>query len=392
MPAFVVNVLTRKGHQTIEFSAKNQAEALASAARVGTVLSLKERSKFRFTIGLSPRERQILFSRLASMLNSRVGTSDALRVLRDSFTGRISAVSGKLLAEVEAGADLPQAFERVGMPNFPDPVVALISAGARAGSSGDAIIEAANFERQLTEVRTSAGRGLWSGLGAFLTAGATTLVSTLYIGPKVMSSDVMHQMSSPDTQRIAEISGTVGDVTSWVMGSMLVLGVMLTLFAFIGRMISPISADRVILKIPVYRELLLCRANFITLFAMARLVGSGVRIEESLRIAGDGAPKGMLRDDIRRAESAVKAGRPWAEKLSSLHPTDKAALASSIDRAQTAKTLDSLSTQYRVLYIQVIEAVVPVLQLLSALFLTIAGGVLFGQGILPLLAASSNVM
>lgn len=391
MPAFVVSVLTRQGHRSVEFSAKNHQEALASASRMGNVLSIKERSRFRFTIGLTPQERQILFARLATMLNSRVGTSEALRVLRDSFGGRISRVSGKLLAEIEAGADLPQALERVGMPNFPDAVVALISAGARAGSTGDAITEAANFERQLTEVRKGAGRGLWSALAAFLAAGATTLASTLYVAPKVMSSDIMKQMSSPSTQQIADISSVVGDVASWLMGGMLVAGIGLTLFAFIGRTISPISADRIILKIPVYRDILLCRSNFITLFALARLVGSGVRIEESLRIAGEAAPKGMLREDIRKAEAAVKAGRPWAERLSSLHATDRAALASSIDRVQTSKTLDSLSAQYRVLYVQIIEALVPILQLLAALFLSVAGGVLFGQGILPLLAGSANM-
>jgi len=389
MPAYVVGVLTRQGFRKVEFTAKNEMEARATAARMGNVLTVEKRSRFRLTLGLTHQERQVMFSRLAAMLNSRVGTSEALRVLRDSFGGRISQASAKLLAEIEAGADLPQAFERVGMPHFPDAVVALITAGARAGSTGDAIQEAANFERLLVEVRTTAGKGFWGALGAFLAAAAATLVSTLYIGPKVMATELMQQMADRDTLHIAEIAGFAGEITSWVMGGILGTGAMLALFAFVGRRLSPISADRVILKIPVYRELLLCRSNFITLFALARLVGSGVRIEDSLRITADSAPPGMLRDDIRRAESAVRAGRPWAQQLTSLHATDKAALASSIDRAQTAKTLEALSAQYRNLYVQVLELLVPALQLLSALFLSIAGAVLFGQGILPLLAASA---
>ena len=90
--------------------------------------------------------------------------------------------------------------------------------------------------------------------------------------------------------------------------------------------------------------------------------------------------------------SAVKTGKPWPRAMETLHPTDKAALMSATDREQVAGTLDTLATQYRELYGQRLASFVPVVNLLAALFLSIAGGLLFGQSILPMLMASQGMM
>lgn len=78
--------------------------------------------------------------------------------------------------------------------------------------------------------------------------------------------------------------------------------------------------------------------------------------------------------------------------MTTLHPTDKAALATAQDRTQIATTIGELAFQYRNLYRQRIAVFVPVTQVLAALFLSLAGVVLFGVAIVPLLQMTSGIL
>ncbi|MCC5610902.1 type II secretion system F family protein [Nostoc sp. CHAB 5834] len=311
--------------------------------------------------------------------------------MRDTFTGRIQEVSGRLLSYVESGSDLAAAFENVGRPDFPEATVALVKAGARSGESWRAIKDAAEFEYQLHNIKKGASKGLITGIGSFIGAGAMTVVSTLYIGPKIMESDLIKAANKSGAVNIDWINN-VAYFTGYSMGFLMFIGVAFWLLASVGRRVMPVKADKLILKVPFYKDLVLSRNNFIVLYGLALLIKSGVRTEEALRLSSESAPRGALRSDLLHAMEAVKTGRPWPKVMQTFHPTDKAALMSASDREQVAHTLDTLANQYRELYAQRLAAFVPIVNLVAALFMSIAGGLLFGQSIMPMLMATEGLM
>jgi len=391
MRAYIAQVVTRSGAvRTMEVVAENDQVATSIARRNGRVLSLRRKSQFRLGKALSPAERQIFFTRLSAMLASRVGTSDALRLIRDTFSGKIKEVAGRLLNFVESGEDLAGAFQKVGSPDFPEATVALISAGSRSGETWRAIKDAADLEYQLASVKKGASSGLLVGIGSFIFAGLTIVVSTLYVGPKIMESPLMKAMPS-DAVDIGWVNTTAA-VIGYIMAVLMVVALGMWGLASIGRKLVPVRADELILRIPYYKDLILARNNYITLYGLSLLVKSGVRTEEALRLTADGAPPGALQRDLRNAAHAVRIGRPWAQALQTFHPTDRAALTSAVDREQIANTLDNLARQYRDLYAQRLASFVPLLNMLSALFLSLAGGILFAQSILPMLMASPDLL
>ena len=140
-------------------------------AKQGRVISFRKKMTFEVSRGMSIEERHIFFTRMASMLKSRVGTSEALRLMRDTFTGKIQEIAGRLLGQVEAGANLAEAIETTGSPDFPEAVVALIKAGSRSGDTWKAIIDATNFESELQLVKKGASKGLITGVLSFIGAG-----------------------------------------------------------------------------------------------------------------------------------------------------------------------------------------------------------------------------
>jgi len=115
-----------------------------------------------------------------------------------------------------------------------------------------------------------------------------------------------------------------------------------------------------------------------------------VPMEAALKLSYEGAPKGAMQEDLKRAHTNVKVGKPWAQAMSTLHPTDKAALMSSQDRAQIAKSLNNVAIQYRSLYAQRIAILSPLLQGVSMIFLIASGAVLFGLTVMPILQMSSG--
>lgn len=392
MPLYEGKVKTKGNRvKSVEIQARNEVEAVAHIQRIGRIVTFKRKFSVNVSRGMSAGDRQIFFARLSAMLASRVGTSDALLLMRDTFSGKIQEVAGRLLAYVETGDDLANAVERVGMPDFPEATSALIKAGSRSGETWRAIKDAAEFEYQLFNVKKGASKGMITGVGSFLMAGVLTVVSTLYIGPKIMESDLIKAANKDGAVNIDWIN----TLATWVGGFMAVLLVVALgfwLLASVGRQLMPVEADKLILKVPYYKDLVLSRNNFIVLYGLALLIKSGVRTEEALRLSSEGAPKGALRTDLLNATNAVKTGRAWPKVMQTLHPTDKAALMSATDREQVASTLDTLANQYRELYAQRLASFVPIVNLLAAVFMSIAGGLLFGQSILPMLMASQGLL
>jgi len=393
MPDFIARVRAKNGVKNIQISAKNRAGAVSQAAKLGHVINVKQTSGYFSAMGaLSAADRQIFFSRMSAMLASRVGTSAALTLLRTTFTGKIQDVSGRLLDYVESGDDFADALEKVGAPDFPVATIALIKAGSRSGETWRAIRDAADFEYQLHNAQKSASKGLFSAVGGFIFAGIMTVVSTLYVGPKIMSSDMIKAANTAENPIDIGWLTTLGNVMGITIAVLLGLGVFMMLFSSIGRRLFPVTADNVILKIPYYKDLVLSRNNFVVLYGLGLLLRSGVRTEEALRLSGESAPRGALRSDLMAATAAVKTGRPWPNELRTLHPTDRAALSCAVDREQIAGTFNTLANQYRELYALRLASFVPAVNVLAALFLSGSGGILFGQSILPMLMASKNMM
>lgn len=389
MPLYESKVRTRLNRvKRVEIQARNRDEAYKHATKLGRVVTFKRRVGVDLRRGMTAADRQVFFNRLSSMLSSRVGTSDALGLMRDTFGGKIQEVSARLLNFVDSGDDLAEAIEHVGQPDFPEATIALLKAGARTGESGRALKDAARFEYELASIRKGASKGLTTGVFSFIAAGVLTELSTWVVGPKIMASDLIKAAKGVDIGWIT----TAANIVGYFMGVILFFGVLLWLLGSVGRKLFPTQADGLILKIPYYKDLILSRNNFVVLYGLALLIQSGVRTEEAFRLSAVGAPKGALRNDLMAAEKAVKSGKSWPLVMHTLHPTDKAALASAVDREQTAKTLDTLANQYRELYGQRLASFVPLVNLLAALFMSIAGAILFGESILPMLMASKGLL
>jgi hypothetical protein len=98
-------------------------------------------------------------------------------------------------------------------------------------------------------VQKGASSGLAMGIGSFLFAGITIVVSTLYVGPKIMQSSLISAVSKQGLG--VEIGWiTLGaNIIGYIMAGLLIAGLLLWALASVGRKIAPVSADEPILKV-----------------------------------------------------------------------------------------------------------------------------------------------
>lgn len=373
----------------IEVYADTKEEALVKARRKGRVISIKK--QLALLEMLKPKltldDRQVFLQRLGTMQECRMGASEALKLIGSTFNGSIQKVAHKMLRYVEQGDDIPTAMESIGEPDFPKNMVALVKAGSKSGSTGTAIKHAAAFEIEIEQVKKNNIWALWFSVVGFVFAAITIFGTKFYFAPAIMNSQLVKMAGS------AVDSTWAINLMNWsavAMGICALLFVMLLGLGTLGRMIVPIQADQVVVRIPFYKDLVLARNNYITLYALATLVGNGVPMEQSLQLAAESTPKGIMKNDLEMAVSAVKRGKDWAGAMRYLHPTDRAALSSVQDRDQAAKTLRSLSDQYRLMYGQRVKATTPIFMLVSASFLVVSGLVLFGMGVEPVLQIAAK--
>lgn len=389
MKSFKIKVA--QGRKVVEtvISAKNLDEAKKQAAKKGRVLSVTSTgggSSSRMSLA----DRLMFFQRLASMLSSKVGASEALEIIYQSFSGSIREAARILRDEIISGATLYEAMERAGPRYFPESVVAIVKTGSRGGDLAYAIREAGRFERELAMVKKESSKGIGSAMMGFVAGVITILASTYYVAPMILNSSLVTASGGSDIDWVMDMANVISIialVASVIMGGIFFYGVVIRPFA-------PAAVDRGILRIPFYRDMALAKTNYMVFFGLAVLLKAGLRVEEAMELTIDAAPKGELRNDLERALKAIVKGsaKPWPYYMTMLHPTDKAALATAQDRSQTARTIEELAMTYQTLYRSRLELFVPAVQTFSAVFLSLAGFVLFGVSVIPLMQSTSSIM
>jgi len=390
MAEYLAKVKVGSKLKEVSLLARNQSEATSMAKRHGRVITIKRTALFSsmFDRGLTSDERIIFLRRLSTMVRSRVGMGESLKIMRIAFKGPVARVADDLLKQVESGADFGDALMTM-RKDFPRTTAALIRSGIKSGSLNSALEDAARFESEMDRIRRDSSRGIWSALGSFMLGALTIIGTSLFLGPYVLESDLVK--AAGEAVDIGWVF-TLADIVAYLMLAVTLALIGLLTLGYVIKPIFPRFADRVILKVPVYRDLVLAQNHYTVFYGMGLLARSGVRMEDTLRLSHETAPAGEVAEDLRRALHAVRNGNPWPLAMKHLHPTDRAALSTSQDREQVGESLDAVALQYKEAYSQRVQQVVPILQVMSALFMTIGGGLVFGMVILPMLQMSRGIL
>lgn len=385
MARYLCKVRTSTGTVAFDVNADSMAEAKLFAEKRGTYISATKYRMPDFSSGMKPDERYLWLRRMGVMMGSGISATVSSYKMSQYFSGRIKKASNNIRTMVDQGLTLTMAME-LDRKNFPVATTALVKAGAQAGNTAHALIEAAIFEEDLQKSKKGANTEILKAIAAFILAAAVMIGTTEYFGPMILNLDMLKESKSVDVDWVI----TVGRWLSLSIGIMMIIGILMTLVSTIGKRIFPEPSDKLIMTIPIYRDVVLSRSNYVTLYGLSLLVSTGVAIADALDLTYKEAPKGGLKADLGRALKSMRSGKHWASDMKMLHPTDRAALLASIDKKETSQTLKLLSLQYRDLYFRRVNTMALVLNVIAMLYLAISQAILFGLTIVPMLQFASG--
>jgi general secretion pathway protein F len=385
MPNFQAKIALSGKIQMMPITATSHDEALRRAKRFGRVMSLRRTSYFDMEPSLSQSERYIFLIKLATMVGSKVPMGTALDLMARTFTGNIRRVSQNMYDGLTSGMDFIVALQSQGK-SFPPSIIELVRAGFSAGNAAIALREAANFEKMIYSISKGSLKEVRLGFIYMLASAALTWATMVYFGPMITDNS-MFARNGVDTKSIEHAGWAFLYVNLFVVGVMVLLG----LLATVGRSIQPRRVDRFISKIPYFSDMILAQTNYLTFYKMSLMIRAGVRMEETLDLAARDTPAGALKHDMLIALENIRRGKPWPESMASLDATDRASLLASPDNKDMANTLEIMAEQFRDLYIARINTIGPMLNILAALFLSIASAIMFGLTILPMLQLSAAI-
>lgn len=384
MPTYeaVVMIGNKTTHMRIE--AANRAEGMKQLRRRGRVVRLRRMFGAGFEPKLTPAERFTFLLKLATMVASRVSMGRALELIASTFGGTVSKVATRMAEQVNTGTNFITVLEREER-NFPRAVIALVRAGFATGNIAEALREAAEFEQMIQSTYKGSMNEIWLGIGYFATAAGLTWSTVDYFGPMVTDNPLIKDAATA-TQAINDGAFVFMLINLAMLGG--ILG--LVFLATLGRLALPLVSDRIITRIPYYRDIVLGREYYTTFKKLSLLLRSGVRIEEGLRITLADLPKGALFTDMTAAVRAIHRGQAWAPHMKVLDATDRASLTASTNREDIARTFGILADQYRDLYAARLRVLAPGMNILAALFMTVSTLVLFGLTMLPMLMFAAD--
>lgn len=389
MKTFKAKVISPDGAQIVILAAETESLAIEAAERLGKVIYCHPHFDLMSIKKLTSEEREQFLNQLSFLLSSGVGTGQSLRTLQSTYSGRLEALSGELLTQIENGESLSSALATVGARDFSPALLALVAAGHSSGKSAESLKAAAEFEADMRSLTSSTGGELFAAFSGFFTAVICTLFSVFYMGPKVLSSE------------LTTAAGDGVDV-AWAMTSGKILGVILVAITVglallylnhtVLRKITPELSDKVSQAIPLWRELAFSKERFLAFFSLKSLTGPGLSLEEAFKLTAKGTVPGTFQKELKNAANAIKSGESWVSALKSLPHIDQAALNVAGDRKHMADIFGKLSIQYRHTYTKARQTTATILKLTAAFCLALSGGLLFAVSILPMLQATKSLL
>lgn len=367
-----------------EIEAETQKKAEYEALRKGSIVSIKKKSDFQlWETGMSPPERNTFLYTLAT-LTGALSMNDALFIMQQNFSGNIQKVCAKL-ARLLVTNEPQDAIEKIGSPNFPPPVIAMIKAGASAGSLPDAFREAADFEAEMSNIKKESGKGMYQAIGAFLLAAGIIFVIMFKVMPWMMESPLLQAMD-------VDISwlDPYGNAALYSMTFLFSMFVFFTLLGTLGRVVAPNAADSLIIKIPMYKDLVLSKMNYVTIYQLSRLIEKGIPLKVALSKTTENTEPGKLKSNLDSAILNLNEGREWSDAMETFSPMDRAGLRASTDAVKISRTLKDLSLQYKNTYQIAVGRVATTLFFIGMIYLGIAALLLFAYTTIPVLDGLGN--
>jgi type II secretory pathway component PulF len=324
MPVFTYEAIEPGGSRTSgKVSARNRAAALDEVSQKGLVpVSVNEERAgqpvaraARSTGGRVPQNAVETFSReLANLLAAGVPITRALSILRrESSNPAARAQWSAIHDDVSGGMPLAEAMARW-PKSFPPVYVAMVHAGETGGFLDVVLMQIAEFRARERDLKGKLRNAMAYPTVLAVLAVAVVIFLMTYFIPKF--SDIFkdnHAQLPPLTMVIVAISKFV---SNYGLGILVALAVfVLILRRVLASPAGELAAQQVTLRVPLIGKLVARFALVRFCRMLGTLLGAGVPLVSSLKVAREAVGNRVLADAVGQSIEQVQKGKGLARSL-----------------------------------------------------------------------------
>jgi len=297
----VVSELQANGHLPIEAREVKSGAAAAAPKR-----------PWRRPVG--GREIAGFFRALAALLAAGHPLDQALGVLEGAAASkRLAKALASIRAKVRAGQTLSSALEENSV-NFTPLDVSLVRAGEATGVLARVLTRLADYRDNAARLRESVLAALYYPAIVVSVAALALVLLLTYVVPQFEQLFAAAHASLPRPTEIVIAAGRFLRNDGWALA--LALACLLLLYERAMRLPGPqLLRDRLLLRLPIVRGLVLDTATTRLAETLATLLENGLELPAALALARGVIGNRALALEIERAIQGVREGRHFSDEL-----------------------------------------------------------------------------
>jgi type IV pilus assembly protein PilC len=321
MPLFVWKGRTATGAAASgEIAAGSQSDVVAALRQkkiIPTSIKIKEEKKGMglFAARVSRRALAVFTRQFATMLNAGLPLLSCLEILaKQTESPALRRVLGEVRTDVEGGLSLADALRR--QPKvFDNLYVNMVESGETGGALDVILVRLANYlEKSAALIRKIRGAMIYP---VIILSVAIVAIAILLIFVIPVFARMFEGVGAELPAMTRLVVGISNFLKSWAI---LIVIILIAAFTVLRRWHKTESGakaiDPILLKLPVFGNLLRKQAIARLSRTLSTLLSSGVPIIDALEITSKSAGNWLIEDAILKARTSIKGGENIADPLS----------------------------------------------------------------------------
>ncbi len=321
MPLFVWKGRTATGAAASgEIAAGSQADVVAALRQkkiIPTSIKIKEEKKGMGLFGarVSRRALAVFTRQFATMLNAGLPLLSCLEILaKQTESPALRRILGEVRTDVEGGLSLADALRR--QPKvFDNLYVNMVESGETGGALDVILVRLANYlEKAAALVRKIRGAMIYP---IIILSVAIVAIAILLIFVIPVFARMFEGVGAELPAMTRLVVGMSNFLKNWTLLIVIILIAGFTVLRRWHKTESGAKAiDPIMLKLPVFGNLLRKQAIARLSRTLSTLLSSGVPIIDALEITAKSAGNWLIEDAILKARTSIKGGENIADPLS----------------------------------------------------------------------------
>jgi len=251
---------------------------------------------------------------------------------------------------------------------FGSTTISMIQAGEKSGRLAEGLLGAALYIKNIEESQNEMKNTLSYPMLIFVISIIALVVNTQFVIPKILASSLFKTALKGESNFFIQALSALSHI---VPITFVVLFIVVVVVAILYKSKQE-EMERLLLAVPLIRELFFYQGFYVAFFSMSKLMETGIQLTPALEIVQDTSRTIAIRTEFANAIKKVKEGESFSYGFTCLNPIEKTMLDVAQNSNRVTENLALVADRFYRAYMEKVKALGPKVYAFALIF---AGGI-----------------